>query len=173
MSASSATLQGVPNALAGLQRTTKLTLILTLSVISGSTSAAPAVVHNCDGLDSIDNLVGHVRRFANGDIRIAHVTTEEPAAAPDHLLIFVAADAPIGPAECFAVSAEAYNSDHYRGFHSLSLAKIRASYDAQKGLLLRVSVNVANPESKLGFKPAGDIKVRVNRKSGNSVTIEK
>ena len=168
MSASTATLQGIVNALAGLQRT--LALILALAVTAGPTSAAPAVVHTCDGLDSIGNLVGHVRAFANGDIRIAHVSTEEPAAAPDHLLIFVALE-PMG-VECFAVSAASYNSDHYRGFYSLDVAKARASYDQQKGLLLQVPISVADPLKGVG-KSAGDIKVRINRKKGNSVTIEK
>ena len=170
MSASTATLQGILNALAELQRTAKLTLVLALAVIPGPTSAAPAVVHSCDGLDSIGNLVGGVRGFANNAIRVAHVSTEEPAAAPDHLLIFVALE-PMGD-ECFAVSAASYNSDHYRGFYSLNVAKIRASYDEQKGLLLRVPVSVADPVKGVG-KSAGDIKVRINRKNGNSVTIEK
>jgi hypothetical protein len=170
MFASTATLQGILNALAGLQRTAKLTLILALAVIPGPTSAAPAVVHGCDGLDSIGNLVGGVRGFANNAIRVAHVSTEEPPSAPDHLLIFVALE-PMGY-ECFAVSAASYDSDHYRGFYSLNVAKIRASYDEQKGLLLRVPVSVFDSEKTVA-KPAGDIKVRINRKNGNSVTIEK
>jgi hypothetical protein len=63
--------------------------------------APAAAVHDCggswavdpglrSGLDSISNLVGNVRSFAEGAIRVAHVDTEEPAAAPEHLLIFVA-----------------------------------------------------------------------------------
>jgi hypothetical protein len=54
-------------------------------------------------LNSIANLVEPVKDFANNAIRVAHISTEEPAAAPDHLLIFVSVE-PMG-VECFAVSA--------------------------------------------------------------------
>jgi hypothetical protein len=165
MSASTATLQGILNALAGLQRTAKLTLILALAVMPGPTSAAPpAAVHNCDHLESIANLMGHVRDFANGAIRIAHVSIETRASP-----IFVSLDA--GGDECFAISASSDDSG-YSGFYSLSMAKVRASYDAQKGLLLRVPVSVYDYDKGCGGKPAEDIKVRVNRKNV-SVTIEK
>jgi hypothetical protein len=53
-----------------------------------SAIAAPAVVHGCESsLDSIGNLVEPVRFFANGAIRVAHISTSEPAAAPEHLLV--------------------------------------------------------------------------------------
>jgi hypothetical protein len=126
--------------------------------------ATAAVVHGCDKLDSIANLVEPVKDFANNAIRIAHISTEEPAAAPDHLLIFVSVE-PMGN-ECFAVSAE-----RNLGFYSLDVAKTRESYDAQKGLLLVVPVSVADPNTGVG-KSAGNVKVRVNRKNGNSVVIE-
>ena len=90
--------------------------------------AAP-VVHACGNLNSIANLVEPVKDFANNAIRVAHISTEEPAAAPDHLLIFVSVE-PMG-VECFAVSA-----GHNLGFYSLDVANIRGSYDAEKGLLL-------------------------------------
>jgi len=128
----------------------------------------PPLIHSRDDLDSIGNLVGHVRDFANGAIRIAQVSTEEPVAAPDHLLIFVATES-MGD-ECFAVSAASYNSD-YQGFYSLNVPKTRAFHDAQKGLLLRVR-SAYLTQTGVG-KSAGDIKVRINRKNGNSVTIEK
>jgi hypothetical protein len=126
--------------------------------------AAPAVVHECGSLDSISNLVEPVKSFANNAIRVAHISTEEPAAASDHLLIFVSVE-PMGD-ECFAVSAR-----RNFGFYSLDFAKTEGSYDAQKGLLLVVPVSVLDPDKGVG-KSAGDIRVRVNRKNGNSVTIE-
>jgi hypothetical protein len=129
-------------------------------------SRAPAS-NRCDGLDSIALLEGHVRDFANGAIRIAHVSIET-AASPDHLLIFVSLD---GDVECFAISARGSGDSDYSGFYSLNMAKVRASYDAQKGLLLRVPVSVYDYD-KAGGKPTQDIKVRVNRKN-RSVTIEK
>ena len=130
---------------------------------------APAAVHGCEGLDSIANLVEPVRGFANNEIRIAHIDTEEPAAAPEHLLIFVASE-PIGH-DCFAVSPALPESGSVSvaGYSSIDFAKAQASYDAQKGLLLVVPVSVFDGIAK----PAGNIKVRVTRKKGNSVTIEK
>ena len=127
--------------------------------------AAPAVVHRgCGSLDSIANLVEPVKDFANNAIRIAHVSTDEPAAAPDHLLIFMSVE-PMGE-ECFAVSA-----GRNLGFYSLNVAQARTSYDAERGLLLIVPVSVFDPDRGTG-KSAGDVMVRVNRKNGNSVTIE-
>jgi hypothetical protein len=169
MSTSTRIIQTAVNALAGLQRSVKLAPVLTLAVISGSARAAPAVVHSCDRLDSIANLVEPVRGFANNAIRIAHVSTEEPAAAPDHLLVFVSLE-PMGD-ECFAVSAASHDSEYYQGFCSLNVAKARTSYDAQKGLLVWLPVSLADPDKGV-CKSAGDIKVRVNRKNGNSVTIQ-
>ena len=49
-----------------------------------------AAVHDCGSLDSIGNLVGNVRSFAQGAIRVAHISTEEPVSSPEHLLFFVA-----------------------------------------------------------------------------------
>lgn len=63
-----------------------------------------AMVHNCEAsLDSVGNLVDPIRTFANGVIRVAHVSTEEPAAASEHLLIYVRSNEGIGD-DCFAVS---------------------------------------------------------------------
>jgi hypothetical protein len=130
----------------------------------GTNAFAAPVVHACGNLNSIANLVEPVKDFANNAIRVAHISTEEPAAAPDHLLIFVSVD-PMG-VECFAVSA-----GQNLGFYSLDVANIRGSYDAEKGLLLVVPVSVFDPNKGVG-KSAGDVKVRVNRKNGNSVAIE-
>ena len=99
-------------------------------MFSGSAYGAPAVVHDCEGLDSIANLVEPVRGFANNTIRIAHIDTEEPAAAPEHLLIFVAVE-PMGE-ECFAVSAALPELGSVSGYSSIDFAKAQASYDAQK-----------------------------------------
>jgi hypothetical protein len=142
----------------------RLTASCLIGFVATIAYAAPAVVHKCGSLDSIANLVEPVKDFANNAIRIAHISTEEPAAAHDHLLIFVSAE-PMGD-ECFAVSA-----GRNLGFYSLDVAKTEASYDAQKGLLLVVPVSVFDPDKGDG-KSAGDVKVRVNRKNGNSVAIE-
>jgi hypothetical protein len=99
--------------------------------------AAPGIVHECKpSLDSIGNLVDPVKSFANGQIRVAHVSTEEPAAAPEHLLIFVSPLVGMG-AECFAISAakDSDSDDVYRGYYALEFDKLHASYDDKKGLL--------------------------------------
>jgi hypothetical protein len=155
------------------QRMKKLLIVAAAALLMTTpTIAAPAVVHSCDAnLDSIGNLVEPVRSFANGAIRVAHISTEEPAAASEHLLIFVTAKddegGSIGAADCFAVSAKSESG--YWGFYSLDFAKVRASYDEQKGLLLRMPASVNKGGSE---KPMGDIKVRISRKNNNSVTIE-
>jgi hypothetical protein len=74
-----------------------------------------------------------------------------------------------GAADCFAVSATAPTESGYWGFYSLDFAKVRASYDEQKGLLLRIPASVNKDGNE---KPVGDTKVRINRKSDNSVTTE-
>ena len=145
----------------------KSTLVSVLALlVSFSAHASPAAaVHDCGGLDSIGNLVGNVRSFAQGAIRVAYVSTEEPAAAPDHLLIFVAEE-PMG-AGCYAVSA---NADG-RGFTSIEMSGLRATYDSDKGLLISVPVYSYDPAK--GAIPAGRVKVRISRKNNNSVAIEK
>lgn len=130
-----------------------------------------AVVHSCEhNLDSIGNLIEPVRSFANGDIRVAHISTEEPAAASEHLLIFVRVPLQQGIGDdCFAVSAPIESDSGYRGFYSLDFTKVRPSYDERKGLLLLIPASVN--DSGEG-KPIGDLKVRISRKKDNSVTIE-
>jgi hypothetical protein len=146
----------------------KLLLVTAAALLMTTpTFAAPAIVHSCEAsLDSIGNLVEPVRTFANGAIRVAHISTEEPAAASEHLLIFVQTREGMG-ADCFAVSAP--RESGYGGFYSLDFAKVRASYDEEKGLLLRIPASVNDSGSE---KPVGDIKVRISRKNDNSVTIE-
>ena len=148
---------------------TKLAAVVML--MTTPTFAAPAVVHSCDPkLDSIGNLVEAVRSFANGAIRVAHISTEEPAAASEHLLIFVQTREGMG-SDCFAVSVAPYDNGYYRGYYALDFAKLQASYDEQKGLLLLIPASVNDQNGN--EKRVGDIKVRINRKNDNSVTTEK
>jgi hypothetical protein len=79
----------------------------------------------------------------------------------------IAIMAPISEGTCFAISAPTESG--YWGFYSLDFAKVRASYNEQKGLLLRIPASVNDGGSE---KSVGDIKVRINRKNDNSVTIE-
>jgi hypothetical protein len=117
-------------------------------------------------LDSIGNLVGNVRSFAQGAIRVAYISTEEPASAPEHLLIFVAEE-PMGVG-CYAVSA---NVDG-RGFNSVDMNSLQAAYDSNKGLLISVPVSAYDADK--GAVPLGRVNVRISRKNNNnSVSIEK
>jgi hypothetical protein len=83
-------------------------------VIAALTLGAPSFAHarsgigivsSCEGgIDSISNLVEPVRPFANGDIKVAHISVEEPESTPDSLLIFMRSkNDPVN--DCFAVSA--------------------------------------------------------------------
>jgi hypothetical protein len=129
--------------------------------------APVAAIHECGGLDSIGNLIGDVRSFADGAIRVASISTEEPAAAPEHLLIFIAEE-PMGVG-CYAVSA---NADG-RGFNQVDMKELKVSYDENKGLLLSVPVSAYDPENSRTI-PLGRIQVRISRKNNkNSVTIER
>jgi hypothetical protein len=115
------------------------TFLLTFAVVTALLVVTPvwahtdiAVVHSCEAsLDSIGNLVEPVRSFADGAIRVAHISIEEPAAASEHILIFVRVPLQQGIGDdCFAVSAQSESG--YRGFYALDFAKLRASYDDQK-----------------------------------------
>jgi hypothetical protein len=152
-----------------------LAVVTALGVFSAPLAHARhgnAVVHSCEAtekffsLDSISNLVDPIRPFASGEIRVAHISTEEPAAASEHLLIFIRSKEGNG-IDCFAVSPPSESGR--LGFYSLDFSQLRASYDERRGLLLRIPATVNDGGEG---QSAGDIKVRINRKYDNSVTIE-
>jgi hypothetical protein len=71
-------------------------------------------------------------------------------------------------ARCYAVSA---NADG-RGFSSVDMNGLQATYDSNKGLLISAPVYSYDPDK--GSVPVGRVKVRISRKNNNnSVTIEK
>ena len=143
-------------------------VLVFLFVVFASLSARAgpaAAVRDCGSLDSIGNLVGSVRSFAQGAIRVAHISTEEPVSSPEHLLFFVAEE-PMG-GRCYAVSA---NADG-RGFSSIDMKGLQASYNSNKGLLITVPIFLYDPDK--GSVPAGHLNVRISRKNNNnSVIIE-
>ena len=114
-----------------------------------------AVVGSCEGLDSIGNLVGNPVVFAQGAVKVAYVTTEEPAATPDHFLVFVYGE--FMSLSCFAVSA----TEDQGGFGGIDMSKLKSSYDANKGLLLTVPAAVWAGED--GVYNTEILKVRINR----------
>ena len=116
-------------------------------------------------------MLNRLKTLPMGAIRVAHISTEEPAAASEHMLIFVRVPLQQGIGDdCFAVSAQSGSESGYRGFYALDFAKLRVSYDDKKGLLLRIPASVNDSGNE---KRVGDIKVRISRKNDNSVTTEK
>jgi hypothetical protein len=82
-------------------------------------------------------------------------------------LIYVRTKDGIGD-ECFAVSVRG-EQGYVWGFYSLDFANLRASYNDQTGLLLRIPANVLdNGEERF----IGDIKVLINRRYATRVMIE-
>lgn len=133
--------------------------------------AAPVgAVHACEldsglSLNRIELMIPPIKNFARGEISVAYVSTEEPANAPDHLLVFVSDQETGMTKDCFAVSV---NSEG-RGFASVDMKDLKASYDAKTGLHLTVPVSIYDGENA---QPA-TLKVRVSRLGGkNSVVTE-
>lgn len=140
--------------------------LIAFTLLLLTTTAQAAVIGSCEGLDSIGNLVGSPKSFAQGAVRVAHVSTEEPAAAPEHLLIFVYGEEM--SVSCAAVSA----AEGMLGFGSIDMEKLTASYDPAKGLLLSVPVYTRTPDGERSHKEI--LKVRVNRKEYEpKVTLER
>jgi hypothetical protein len=134
--------------------------------------AHAAEVGPCNDLDRISFLVGQVRSFAEGKIRIAYVDTDgEPVCCSSHLLVFI--PAPDLGSQCFAVSQSAATKDSgsARGFNNIEFSKIKASYDQRRGLLLTVPYTLYNPDGGKG-KP-GSTDVRVDLSGKGSVKIER
>lgn len=138
--------------------------ILSLVILAfGALSVSAATVHSCDGLDSIGNMVGYFKEFEQHAVRVARISTEEPVAASEHLLIFLPEE-PMG-VTCYAVSA-----DQDAGFEMIDFARLTATYSTEKGLLMEVPVKINN--ERRGEPDLSTLKVLVNRRGGNSVTIQ-
>lgn len=137
--------------------------IVLMSLFASSAFAATlGGVHDCEGLDSIANLIGNTKFLADGNFRLAHVSTEEPAAASDHLLIFISSEEM--SLSCYAVSAAADGT----GFSDVDFDNIKESYPTDaKGVLLTVPVSVYNHET--GSSDPKTVYVRV---MGDSVKIQ-
>src|SRR5216684_622046 len=138
-------------------------------VVVGSAAGA-AEVGPCNDLDRISNLVVQTKSYSEGKVRIAHVDTDgEPVCCSSHLLVFI--PGPDIGSQCFAVSQKAANgSESQLGFNNIEFNRIKASYDAQRGLLLNVPYTLYDPQGGQG-KP-GIANVRVNLGDKGSVRIE-
>jgi hypothetical protein len=136
-------------------------LLSLLATLVLSVSANAASVGDCDYLDSIGNLVEPYKTYANGAIRVAYVSTEEPAAAPDHFLVFIYGDEM--DVTCKSVS---YSADKF-GFSSIDWSSLKAKYDAGKGLLITAKARYSDGAD---FYPV-TVKFRINQAT-KDVTIE-
>jgi hypothetical protein len=139
-------------------------------LVLGSAAEA-AEVGACNDLDRISYLVGQTKAYSEGKIRIAHVDTDgEPVCCSSHLLVFI--PSPELGSQCFAVSQKAADSStSARGFSNIELNKLKASYDAQRGLLLSVPYTLYNPDGGPG--KSGTANVRINLSGKGSVRIER
>ena len=142
-----------------------LILIAAAMLISNSAYAGTqAAVHECDVLDRIENLSGNVRTFAQGAIRVAYVSTDEPQFSTDHLLILTPGE--FSGSDCFAISRTPGGT----GYLSIDMGNLSASPDTSNGLALSVPVNVYDGVKSV---PGGVVKFRIRRLNGKySVTVE-
>ncbi|MGE4130954.1 MAG: hypothetical protein AB7F86_04915 [Bdellovibrionales bacterium] len=127
-----------------------------------SSSAFAAATHECGHLDSIGMLIGQTKTFGD-NVKVAYVSTEEPAAAPDHVLVFVY-DNEMG-IYCTAISM----SSTGRGFGSVDMSSLKSTgYDSKLGRLLEITVLQPNPD---GAGKREVIRFRANALNGQ-VTLE-
>ena len=139
----------------------KLFAIVVTALVSFS--AAATGTHGCENLDSIGNLIGQTKSFPG--VKVAYVSTEEPAAAPDHVLVFVYGDEM--SIDCTAVSMNRAGS----GFGSVDMNSLKSiGYDAKTGRLLQIDVYAPNYDGRGGERMT--IKFRANALTGK-VTLEK
>lgn len=138
--------------------------IVILAMMFSAQAFAAAATHECGALDSIGNLIGNTEHLGTA-IKVAYVSTEEPAVAPDHLLVFVYDNEM--SSTCTAISREADGG----GFGYVDMKTLKTvSYDAKKGVLFSVVVSLPNFEdaSKPELKT---LLIRANQASGK-VTLE-
>lgn len=135
--------------------------------------AAAAEVGPCGGLNRIDMLVGQVKSFAEGRIRVASIDTGgEAVCCAAHLLVFIPGSEP-GVTQCFAVSDKAARGDPFaRGFYSVDLPGATASYDPQRGLLLTVPYKLYDFQQAKPGRSA-TFRVRIDLRDDGAVKLER
>ena len=117
----------------------KLSAAILLSLGLSSTAWAEPAISPCGGVTRLDTLVEpwseSTRTFANGNIRIAHVDTGEPACCSYHLVILAPnPEDELGYRQCVALN----DGGEWTGFQSIDFAGIESSYEPGLGLLLSV-----------------------------------
>lgn len=151
-----------------------LFLALGLSLGPGQ-SALAQVVTECGWIGTPANILEpwdrFSRTFANGAIRVARIDTGgEPVCCAQHLLVLApsgnGSDEPVYR-QCLVVSAQPG-----LGFYEVDVARIAASYDPSRGLLLSVPVGHWHHGLEQGNPPIWEpMFVRINQATGE-VSVE-
>ncbi len=148
-----------------------ITAILATLLGSSIALAAPEIVEcgvPASVLYTVEPLKKSTRSFANGKIRVFHTDTfGEPVCCSSYLVIVAPdPDDELGGAQCkMLVGKEG------AGFLNVFVPRIKASYNANKGLLLKVPVQYYDFEGGTGAGPKGTIGVRINQATG-SIVVE-
>ena len=145
--------------------------LLYLTAISTSQQAfADASIETCEGPSSVANVTypwnEATRTFANEKIRIVTVDTGgEPVCCSAHLVILAPdPNNELGDWQCKILS----DGGQWTGFQFVDIKGVKSSYNASKGLLLRVPVEryIDGIKSNKAI-----IDVRINQATG-SIVIE-
>ena len=150
------------------------TVLRLAPVVLLASAAAAAEVGPCGELNRIDNLVGQVKTYSQGKIRVAHADTGgEPVCCSSHLLVLVPNIETGDGTLCFAVSDEAGRDERTaRGFANIDLNRITSSYDPQHGLLLTVPYSLYDLKAGRPGRSAF-FRVRIDLRDADPVTIER
>lgn len=144
--------------------------ILTLLFLLGFTSIASAqYVEDCvtefsDGYRTsagaiVEPWEENTKVFANGDVRLTYVDTEDPANYSAHLMILSPPRDELGARQCKIVSMS-----KGLGFASLTFSDLTAGYDAKTGLVFKVPVTTHDNQTSIYTK--NTLVVTVNQATG-------
>jgi len=133
------------------------------SSLTASLSASAAGTLACGALDSISALSSNTKSIDN--VKLAYVSTEEPSAATDHLLVFVYGKE-MGVI-CTAISRD----DQGSGFSYVNMTTLESvSYDRKLGRLFEITITEPNSDGDTG--KAVKVRFRTNSITG-TVSLEK
>ena len=146
-----------------------------LALLASAAPAAAVSVMDCgddQATASAADIAGpwekNTKLFYNGQVRVALMDTGgEPVCCSVHLLVLSPAG---GQDEPEYTACHLINDHEGSGFVSIDFAKLAATYDAKKGLLITFPYGLYVD----GMKPnkPGIAKIRLNLKAG-AVTVEK
>ncbi|MEL6288702.1 MAG: hypothetical protein AAFQ42_03410 [Pseudomonadota bacterium] len=153
-------------------RTLGAALIAAGILVTGA-DAAPAL-RDCGEVAKVTYLVGEgkdaIRTFANGAIRLYYTDTYgEPVCCSSYLVIIAPdPEEELAGAQCKVLHDDANGA----GFSAIEFKKIKASYDAARGLLVRVPLQYYDP-SGVGDTPGPKqtVLLRINQATG-ALTFE-